>query len=365
MYEYTGAIHIHSTFSDGTGTVEEIAKAANEVNLDFIMLTDHNTLLARDEGMEKWFGDTMVIVGYEINDKSNKNHYLVMGLTELIGTFRVLFNGELGCNLSAEEYVAEIKKKDGVGFIAHPYEKRSRYPEHPAYPWTAWKSKDFDGIEIWNHMSEWVEGLNDDNKVQRFLHPLKSIEAPDKEAVKKWDELNKDRKVTAIGSVDAHAHKQNVMGFYTLEVFPYKVLFKSIRTHVLLDEEIQKGNSEKFDFYKKEIIEALRYGKSFLVNHYYGDGNGFRFFAEYDGVIYNLGDEIHFDKKKNKNIVFNAFVPKQAKLKLMKDGKCHDEYSGIGCVWDSKEPGNYRVECWLGEKAWIFSNHIRVTDKKK
>lgn len=365
MYEYSGAVHIHSTFSDGTGTVEEIAKYANEVNLDFIILTDHNTLLARDEGQEKWFGNTMVVVGYEINDKNNKNHYIVLGLNELIGTYRVLFNGELGSNLTAEEYVAEIKKKGGVGFIAHPFEKRNQYPEHPPYPWTAWKSKDFDGIEIWNHMSEWVEGLNDDNKVQRFLHPLKSIEAPNKESVAKWDELNKDRKVTAIGSIDAHAHKQNIMGFYTLEVFPYKVLFKSIRTHVLLDVEIQKGNSEKFDLYKKEIVEALKYGRAFIVNHYYGDGKGFRFFAEYDGATYNMGDELRYEKKKNKNIIFNAFVSKQAKIKLIKDGKIYDEYSGVGCVWDTNEPGCYRVECWLGEKAWIFSNHIRVTDKKK
>ncbi|MBI5404387.1 MAG: CehA/McbA family metallohydrolase [Ignavibacteriae bacterium] len=365
MYEYSGAIHIHSKFSDGTGSVDEIAKAASEVNLDFIMLTDHNTLLAKDEGYEKWFDKTMVIVGYEINDTNNKNHYLVMGLEELIGTFRVLYNGELGCNLTAEEYVAEIKKKGGVGFIAHPFEKRNQYPEHPAYPWTAWKSKDFDGIEIWNHMSEWVEGLNDDNKVQRFLHPLKSIVAPDKEAVKKWDEINKDRKVTAIGSIDAHAHKQNLMGFYTIEVFPYKVLFKSIRTHVLLNEEIKKGDNANFGKYKKDIVEALRYGKSFIVNSYYGDGKGFRFFAEYDGATYNLGDEIHIDKKKSKNIIFNVYVPKEAKLKLIKDGKCIEEHTGLGSVWDEIEPGNYRIECWLGEKAWIFSNHIRVTDKRK
>jgi hypothetical protein len=365
MYEYSGAIHIHSKFSDGTGSVEEIAKAANEVNLDFIMMTDHNTLLARDEGFEKWFDNTMVIVGYEINDTNNKNHYLVMGLEELIGTFRVLFNGELGSNLSAEEYVTEIKKKGGVGFIAHPFEKRNQYPEHPAYPWTAWKSKDFDGIEIWNHMSEWVEGLNDDNKVQRFLHPLKSIVAPDHEAVKKWDELNKDRKVTAIGSIDAHAHKQNLMGFYTIEVFPYKVLFKSIRTHVLLNEEIKKGDKANFARDKKNIVEALKYGKSFIVNHYYGDGKGFRFFAEYDGATFNLGDEIHIEKKKNKNILFNVFVPKEATLKLIKNGKCIEQHKGLEGVWDEKEPGNYRIECWMGEKAWIFSNHIRVTDKRK
>lgn len=43
MIEYTGAIHMHSTFSDGTGEVPDIARFADEVGLDFILLTDHNT----------------------------------------------------------------------------------------------------------------------------------------------------------------------------------------------------------------------------------------------------------------------------------------------------------------------------------
>jgi len=305
----------------------------------------------------------MLIVGYEVNDTSNKNHYLVFGLDELIGTFRVLFNGELGNNLSAVEYVKEIKEKGGVGFIAHPFEKRNNLPQHPAYPWTAWESNDFDGIEIWNHMSEWVEGMTEKNKVQRFLHPLKSIIAPEKKVLQKWDELNEKRKVVGLGSIDAHAHKQNVLGFYNIEIFPYKVLFKSIRTHVLIDTEIEKGNQKKFAGYKKEIINALKKGSSFIVNHYHGDGYGFRFFAEYNGKNYNMGDEIIYEPKISKKVVFHAFVPTEATIKLIKNGKCIDTYNGPGCVWDSDGAGNYRVECWLNNKGWIFSNHIRVLKK--
>jgi len=44
MNEYVGAIHIHSVYSDGTGNIEDIAQAAYETGLDFIMMTDHNTL---------------------------------------------------------------------------------------------------------------------------------------------------------------------------------------------------------------------------------------------------------------------------------------------------------------------------------
>ena len=53
MIEYIGAAHIHSIFSDGTGEIPEIAGFADEVGLDFILLTDHNTLRGLNEGYEK------------------------------------------------------------------------------------------------------------------------------------------------------------------------------------------------------------------------------------------------------------------------------------------------------------------------
>ena len=77
---------MHSTFSDGTGEVPDIAKYADEVGLDFIMLTDHNTLRALDEGYEKWYGNTLLLVGVELNDKENKNHYLAFGIQEAFTT---------------------------------------------------------------------------------------------------------------------------------------------------------------------------------------------------------------------------------------------------------------------------------------
>lgn len=54
MFEYTGAIHVHSIFSDGSGDINEITQYANESGLDFVILTDHNTLRALHEGYEGW-----------------------------------------------------------------------------------------------------------------------------------------------------------------------------------------------------------------------------------------------------------------------------------------------------------------------
>ena len=41
-FECVGNLHIHSLFSDGAGTVPEIARSAKKANLDFIILNDHD-----------------------------------------------------------------------------------------------------------------------------------------------------------------------------------------------------------------------------------------------------------------------------------------------------------------------------------
>ncbi len=365
MFVYSGAIHIHSKYSDGSLEPDEIGNIANEAGLDYIVLTDHNTLNALHFGYEKFYGKTLLIVGSEINDLENKNHYLVLGVDRLVGTFKDIGNNEFGNELPASKYVKELHDLGAVGFIAHPFEKRTQFPQHPQFPWTCWESDYFDGIEIWNHMSEWMEGLTESNKFNRLIHPLKSVVAPDTEAVKKWDELNLRRKVSAIGSIDAHSHKQNVLGFFTLDIFPYKVLFKSIRTNVLLDEKIDPDNQESFKESKQNIIKALKEGRSYIVNNYYGDAKGFRFFAEYKGEFYNIGEDFQIKDEKRDKVILKCFVPKQAKIKLIKNGNCIHETESTSGVWNYEGPGNYRIECWLADKAWIFSNNIRITTKNK
>jgi len=358
LYEYSGSIHIHSTYSDGTGKIEDIARAASETGLDFIMMTDHNTLKPKEDGYEKIINGVMVIIGYEVNDMNNKNHYLVFGLNELIGTYQVLDNGELGCKLHAKDYVRQISEKGGVGFIAHPDEERRITRGHIAYPWLQWDSNDFHGIEIWNHMSEWIEGMNESNQMQRFLHPLKSIISPNIKTLTRWDVIAQQRHVTGIGGVDAHAFKQTLMGFFDVEIFPYKVLFKSIRTHILSDTEIRIRKQDNFEKNKSSILGALKAGRCFTANYYHGDARGFRFFADYGSEVYNMGDTI--ECKPGEIPILRIFVPQSCDIRIIYNGTKITSQLGMHLTLDAKKSGVYRVECWKNNKGWIFSNHIRV-----
>ena len=346
MFEYIGAIHMHSTFSDGTGEVPDIARFADEVGLDFIMLTDHNTLRALQEGYEKWYGNTLCLVGCEINDKENKNHYLAFGIDKTFST-----------RIPAKKYVAEVKELGGIGFLAHPHEKRTN-KEHPAYPWTEWDTEGFTGIEIWNHMSEWIENLTEENKYRSFLHPLRTIVAPPEETLKVWDKLSEKRKVVGIGGIDAHAHKYNLVGFLEVEIFPYKVLFKSIRTHILIDQEIKKGkNTKDIETAKWQIYNALKDGRCFVANDYIAESKGFRFFAEYENKKYQMGDTV----PEHKNVKLNILLPGiSADIKLYRNGIVVDTNTGIDAEFIVNKKGVYRVEVYHENRAWIYSNHIRI-----
>jgi hypothetical protein len=347
MIEYVGVAHVHSLFSDGTGEIPEIAKFADEADMDFLLITDHNTLRGLHEGFEKWYGKTLCLIGCEINDKENKNHYLAFGINETYST-----------RLAAKDYVRKVKEAGGIGFLAHPHEKRNHMEEHPPYPWVDWSIEGYNGIEIWNHMSEWMENLTEQNKYTSFLHPLRSIVAPPTETLKLWDELNLKRKVVGFGGVDAHAHKQNLFGFFEVEIFPYKVLFKSIHNHVLLPEPLVKSNSkQKLAKSKAAIYEALANGRNFIANDYHANSKGFQFFAKSGKKKYQMGDYLDFSEK----ITLCVNLPVQnAEIKLIRNGKEIADFNSNKIEFEVKKAGIYRVEVYYFNKAWIFSNHIRI-----
>jgi hypothetical protein len=220
-----GVSHIHTTDSDGSKPISEIIEIGQKTGLDFLFFTDHMTLRSLHLGLEGWHEKTFVLIGYEIHDQTNKNHYLVFNMNEVL-------SGEL----SPQEYVKEIKRQGGLGIIAHPDETRV-LPQFPPYPWTAWDVKEFDGIEIWNQMSEWMEEINKFNQLKMFVSPRKALKSPTPKILKIWDELNQERKVFGISGVDVHAHPYRV-GPFKLIIFPYKVQFKSLRTHLLLDTSL-------------------------------------------------------------------------------------------------------------------------------
>jgi len=109
MFEYTGAIHIHSRYSDGSGSLRGIIKAARRARADFIVITDHNNMKIRKEGSSGWHDDILVIIGEEISPRYN--HYMVIGIEKEVPPDE----------MSAQRNIDAVAEQGGLGFVAHPF----------------------------------------------------------------------------------------------------------------------------------------------------------------------------------------------------------------------------------------------------
>ena len=79
MRDLSCVVHLHSTHSDGTGTVREIVRAAARARADVVLLTDHDTLAAQRNGEEGWYGDVLLLAGEEVSPLG-RDHYLAFGI---------------------------------------------------------------------------------------------------------------------------------------------------------------------------------------------------------------------------------------------------------------------------------------------
>lgn len=344
LHEYVGVIHIHSTYSDGSRTIPEIAAIARDVELDFLLMTDHNTLQPKRDGLEGWYNGVLVGIGYEINDANDLNHYLAFNM-----------ENEAPDTVHPEVYVEQVKKAGGFGIIAHPDEKRKAIKEFPPYPWNLWDSPDFDGIEIWNQMSEWMEGLTHFNKYWRAVNPRRTVISPMRETLEKWDRVRTKRKVVGVGGVDAHGHIYKLWGLFKVIIFRYKILFKSIRTHILTDTALMPSENHEEDL--QNLYRNLLDCRAFISNFYCGDARGFRFRAENSRETAEIGGELKLDDQTH----FHISIPQTATTKLFRNGIHLASQKGRDLVFEVTEKGIYRVEVYYFDRPWIFSNHISIT----
>lgn len=339
-YHYAGVIHVHTTESDGTKSLEEVAAIAQEVGLSFVMFTDHITLSNRDHGKEGFYGGTLAVVGYEHNDPDDNNHYLLFNSPAVYPRA-----------MKVGDYVRAGAADNALGIVAHPDEVRPRVGQYPPYPWTDWNVEGFQGIELWNQMSEWMERLNMVNRLFMAFSPRKSMIAPAEATVRRWDQLNLTRKVFGIASVDAHAFPVKV-GPMTVEIFPYKVHFRSLRSFIILPEPL----SNDFTAAKHQLFDALMDCRVFCANVRWGDPSRFLFLARQGDHKVISGGQL----KGASGVQIEVQSPERARIRLMRNGALVAEIVGREMHFAVTDPGLYRVEIWKHGRGWIFSNHIRI-----
>ncbi|MFP3895609.1 MAG: CehA/McbA family metallohydrolase [Anaerolineales bacterium] len=346
LYERVGNVHIHTIHSDGTGDYRELADVANDVGLDYLIVTDHNSHTQEKQG---WYGEILVLTGEEIHDPAHamENHYLVFGANHTMAPYA----GD------PQRLIDAVQCHGGLGFIAHPYEQSGRFIGEPEINWNAWHAEGYEGLEIWNYMSEFKSYLNDPFTTLLYaLIPRLAIRGPYPETLHKWDELLADAKIWAIGGSDAHG-KTYRMGPFKRQVFGYRHLFQTVNTHALLSDPWSGDVSQD----APRLYTALGQGRSFIGYDALAPTRGFRFYAQHGTERYTMGDEITAPE----DVRFEVSTPSAAHLRLIHNGSCVAESEGHHLTYTSRSPGAYRVEALkrhlLVDRGWIYSNPIFVT----
>lgn len=360
VHELTCAVHVHSLYSDGTGTIAEIAAAAARAGVDAVVITDHDEMAGaagagwRGAGHPPPAGGdgdapadhapVLVVVGVEVSPRHG-SHLLALGVP---GPVR-----HDGRTLS--QVVEAVHAAGGVGFAAHPFSRGGWILGRVgrAAPWGDLRLA-FDGLEVWSLVTDTLERLRSPRALLRFRRdPDAVLDHPPPENLAAWDALGAERRVPALAGLDAHQYGVRRGGRVLVSMMRYERTFALLRTHALLDA----GPSGDGEADTAALIGALRAGRSFMARDSLADATGFRF-GSADGAL-AMGDEAILGD----GVDLLARAPRPCQLRLLCDG------AAVASAADATElrhraisPGVYRVEACIEHRGrprtWVLSNAI-------
>ncbi len=349
MFELVINLHIHTTYSDGSGTYADLGKAAINTGVDVLLVTDHNILV---QGVNKYYRDrkkmALLLTCEEIHDQGRdpqKNHLLVFNTDREMSS--------LASN--PQDLINSIREAGGISFIAHPVD-----PALPSFgetdiSWEDWNVTGYTGIELWNGFSELksrVKGKLD--AIAYAYFPEFIPHSPLPETIKIWDDLTaQGRRVVAVGGSDAHAQYKTLGPLHRV-IFPYEYHFSTINTHILTPSALSGDMVQD----RKMIFDALAEGHCFIGNDLPAPTRDFRFSAQSKNGMGIMGDEITLDG----TVTLQARLPSTGEIHLIRNGATIKKLKGETLVHITDDPGVYRIEAYrwyLGKRrGWIFSNPI-------
>jgi hypothetical protein len=357
MAEIRLNLHIHTKYSDGARTHANIAQIALKTGLDAIITTDHNVFV---EGVDQYYQDgshkLLIMAGEEVHNPlrlPQKSHVLVIGA----GIEMTPFNND------PQQLIDQIRKENGLSFLAHPHEEALPAFGETAINWDDWQVSGFTGIEIWNGLSEFKTVFHN------ILHglllayvPAFLPHGPNQKTMRKWDEYTSQGKhIVGIAGSDAHELSVHLGPLHT-KLYPYEFHFRSITNHLVTPTPLS-GNLMQD---REMILNALRNGHLFIANDMIHPAKGFEFIALGKGIRAGMGDEIALLG----GVTFQIRAPIKTRCQLFLNGKNIKTWRNHDLItYTTNQAGVYRLECslpYLGkERTWIISNPIYLVSGSK
>src|SRR6266545_7330041 len=329
--EARGAWHVHTTHSDGRGTLDEVVAAARAAGLQFVVVTDHNVMTPEDQG---WRNGVLVVEGTEVSTP--------FGHVAALGGPRALTVEERdGDPLGA------IARLGGAAVIAHPL--------HPRRPFTGWGRGAWRGMEIVSNDTSWGEVVVGRAWGRAALaaaalpfdgaRAVLTLQEGDAERRRFDEELRAARRVdprrparVLFCSADAHGYPS------------YRAAFEAFSMHLPIALSGDAGADVR------SVTAALTDGRAVCV---------------IDGVA--PASEVRLVRARGRrgfDLHLDAPDLSLARFTLLRDGDVvaqRTPAAGAGaavipfdCDGGTCPPGDYRVEGRWDGRPWIFTNPVGI-----
>ena len=328
-----GSYHIHTDAShDGLTTKDALIKAAKDLGLEFLVVTDHNTAAQFTQD------PALIILNYpELS--TPYGHVVGFGLSD-----------SLSPALRKEPWILEeIKSRGGKAILAHPTRRRN--------PWQgSWQS--VGGVEIHN-IADQLQ--NEPLRTLEFLATfafntelaLAQLFRRSDKALSRWDDFS-DPQVIGICANDSHGRMNldRELSLWTLEInAPWPA----------------EAKGKKFS-----AIHSIATGSFHCTSSLIEHGGGFAFFAKLKNEeIRSTGQSIAAKDIDALIVKSPDLKSKSTSIVLYRNGESIAQGHKKTFRYPKPSPGTYRVEIHLtvprmlrGEESIpvIYSNRIRVTD---
>jgi len=334
-----GVIHVHTNRSDGTGSIDDVIRAAASAGLAFVIVTDHGDA-TRAPDLPDYRNGVLYIDAVEISTRDG--HVVALALPRA----PYPLGGE------GRDVVDDIHRLGGLAIAAHPGSAKRELQ------WTDWNAP-IDGLEWLNADSEWRDERPWTLARALLTYPFRPPQAlallldRPEAVIRRWDELAQRRRVVGLAAVDAHAR----VGVRSLGEpydstgslhFPsYANSFREFS--VELSNARLNGNA---DADARTVIDAIREGA---------------FYSTIDALAGPAALSVAATGEERAHLHVEAQAPGDATITLFRDGAPVASARGRQLDHDaSTAPGVYRVEVALPGSPgtppvpWLMSNPIYV-----
>jgi hypothetical protein len=346
-----GAYHVHSRASDGTGTVDQIARASAAAGLQFVIITDHGNATATTAAPH-YVAGVLCIVAVEIS--TTDGHYAALGLAPppypLAGEGR--------------DVAQDVARLGGFGIAAHPDSAKD------TLQWRAWDVP-VDGVEWFNADSQWRDESRWRLLPAILQYPVRPAETVvslfDRPvaALAQWDRLTASRRVVGLAAADAHA-RMGLRGkadpydeSLHVPLPSYESVFRAFSMRVEIEAPLSGDATRDAPL----LLDAIRAGRV------YAAFDGVAGPAVIDFTASSGGDRVRqggWLRGGDVRFQATANVPPGGSLVLLHNGVDVAHSNGPILMHRSERPGAYRLEARIPGAPgapplpWVVSNPIYV-----